>query len=59
MDKFIKANSLRMSSLLPLCAVSSPKHCAMHIALDMLKKNTEAFERRVIELHVKEKEDLQ
>lgn len=32
---------------------------AMHIALDMLKKNTEAFERRVIELHVKEKEDLQ
>lgn len=36
MDKFIKANSLRMSSLLPLCAVSSPKHCAMHIALEEL-----------------------
>ena len=25
-----------MSSLLPLCAVSSPKHCAMHIALEEL-----------------------
>ena len=36
MDKFIKANSLKMFPHLPIGAVSSPKHCAMHIALEEL-----------------------
>ena len=36
MDKFIKANSLKMFPHLPIGAVSSPKHCAMHVALEEL-----------------------